>query len=89
MKIRNFVLVAALTLVASPAFAQGSKTPPQQKGDPERSGSAEDQAACRPAVRTHCSKLVGEGDLVILACLKEHRPKIGKACNDVLERNGQ
>jgi len=89
MKISKIVLVAALALAASPAFAQSNKAPPQQKGDTERSGSEEDQAACRPAVRAHCNKLVGEGNLVILGCLKEHRAKIGKACNDVLERNGQ
>jgi hypothetical protein len=84
---RKFMLVAALTIVASSAFAQGSKA---KAPEVARSGSAEDQAACRPDVRRFCHKLDADaGDLTFLACLKEHRDKLRKACNDVLERNGQ
>ena len=86
MTIRIFVLVAALTVALSSAFAQGSRA---KVPDTARAGSADDQAACRPAVRRYCNKLVDEGDMVILACFQEHRKNIGKACNQVLERNGQ
>ena len=87
MKIRNIVLAAALTFVASPVFAQGSRAPTDNKAAAERSKA--DEEACRPPVRKFCSKFVGEGDLIVLACLQEHREKIGKACLDVLERNGK
>jgi hypothetical protein len=90
MKIRNIVLAAALTFVASPAFAQGSRAPVDPKAAAaaaERSKADED--ACRPPVRKYCSKFVGEGDLIVLACLQEHRKDIGKSCQDVLERNGK
>jgi hypothetical protein len=30
-----------------------------------------------------------QGDFVILACLKENRPKLTKACNQVLLNHGQ
>jgi hypothetical protein len=30
-----------------------------------------------------------QGDLVILGCLKEHRAKLTKACNQVLVNHGQ
>lgn len=86
MTIRKFVLVAVLTVISSSAFAQGSKA---KVPETARAGTAEDQAACRPAVRRYCNKLIDEGDMVILACLQEHRKNIGKACNEVLERNGQ
>jgi len=86
MTIRIFVLVAALTVASSSAFAQGSKG---KQTEVARAGTADDQAACRPAVRRYCNKLVDEGDMVILACLQEHRKNIGKACSGVLERNGQ
>jgi hypothetical protein len=86
MTIRIFVLVAILTVASSSAFAQGSKG---KQPEVARAGTADDQAACRPAVRRYCNKLVDESDLVILACLQEHRKNIGKACNEVLVRNGQ
>jgi hypothetical protein len=90
MKIRNIILAAALTFVASPVLAQGSRAPVDPKAAAaaaERSKA--DEEACRPPVRKFCSKVVGDGDLIVLACLQEHREKIGKACLDVLERNGK
>jgi hypothetical protein len=32
---------------------------------------------------------MGEGDQVVLACLKEHRAKLSKACEKVLTDHGQ
>jgi hypothetical protein len=89
MIIRKFVLVAAIAVAASTVFAQGSKAAPP-KPAVERMGSADDQAACRPDVRKHCSKLPADGDdFVFLACLQEHRGKLTKPCLNVLEKNGQ
>jgi Cysteine rich repeat len=88
MLIRRFLLVAALIVAPATAFAQGSKA--KTTAGVDRSGSSDDQAACRPDVRKHCSKVEPDsGDLVFLACLKEHRDKLRKPCLAVLERNGQ
>jgi hypothetical protein len=89
MEVRNFVLVAALSIISSTAFAQGAKAA-SPKPETERAGSAEDQAACRPDVRKYCHKLDADaGDLVFLACLQEHRKELKKPCLAVLEKNGQ
>jgi Cysteine rich repeat len=86
MLIRRFLLVAVLIVAPATAFAQKAKT----TAGTERSGSADDQAACRPDVRKHCHKLGDDdGDLAFLACLKEHRDKLRKPCLAVLERVGQ
>jgi hypothetical protein len=90
MIIRNIVLAAAITFVTSPDFAQGPRAPVDPKAAAaaaERSKA--DEEACRPPVRKYCSKVVGDGNLIVLACLQENREKIGKACLDVLERNGK
>ena len=80
MIVRKFVLAAALMLVASASFAQGTRRPPDNTPSTGRSGSAEDQAACRPDVRRFCYKLEADaGDLTFLACLKEHRDALRKA----------
>ncbi|MEH2507468.1 MULTISPECIES: hypothetical protein [unclassified Bradyrhizobium] len=74
----------ALTLlsisISTSVFAQQ----PQQ-----RSGTAEEQKACTRDVQKHCRPVIDQGDLTILACLKENRSKISAACNTVLKNNGQ
>lgn len=54
------------------------------------SGTAEEQAACRPDVVKFC-KPTGSGndEMAILFCLKENRTKLSKACLKVLADNGQ
>jgi hypothetical protein len=78
---RKFLL--ALTLLSlsasSGAFAQ------QQ----QRSGTPEEQKACTRDVQKFCRPVIDQGDFTILACLKEHRPKISAACDQVLKSNGQ
>jgi len=80
---RKFLL--ALTLlsltVSSGAFAQ---QPQQQRG-----GTAEEQKACSRDVQKFCRPVIDQGDFTILACLKENRPKISAACDQVLKNNGQ
>ena len=77
---RKFLL--ALTLlsipVSSEAFAQQ-----------QRSGTPEEQKACTRDVQKFCRPVIDQGDFTILACLKENRPKISAACNQVLKNNGQ
>jgi hypothetical protein len=53
------------------------------------SGTEQDVKACSPDVRRFCRKLVDQGDFVVLACLKENRPKLSTACRQVLVSHGQ
>jgi hypothetical protein len=53
------------------------------------SGSDQEQQACTRDVQHFCRKLVDQGDLTILACLKENRPKLSSACRSVLVSHGQ
>lgn len=55
----------------------------------QRSGTAEEQKACTRDVQKFCRPVIDQGDLTILACLKEHRSKISKPCDQVLKNNGQ
>jgi hypothetical protein len=55
-------------------------------------GDARERAACRPDVMRFCKQLVkGNNDDVIsiLNCLQSNRPRISKACNQVLVSHGQ
>jgi hypothetical protein len=72
----------ALTLlslsVSSTAFAQQI-----------RGGTPEEQKACTRDVQKFCRPVIDQGDLVILSCLKQNRPKISPACDAVLKGHGQ
>ncbi|MGB3448418.1 MAG: hypothetical protein WBA48_17150 [Xanthobacteraceae bacterium] len=79
---RIFLLLALLAPLSTAAMAQ------QQSPD-QRSGTEAEQKACARDVTRHCRKLMDQGDLVILGCLKENRAKLTKACNQVLVNHGQ
>ncbi len=53
------------------------------------SGTDQEQQACTRDVQRFCHKLMDQGDFSILACLKENRPKLTRACRDVLLSHGQ
>ena len=55
----------------------------------QHSGTDLEQIACARDVTKFCRPLMDQGDLVILGCLKENRPKISAACNEVLVSHGQ
>jgi Cysteine rich repeat len=55
----------------------------------QRSGTPAEQAACSRDVQRHCRKVIDQGDFTILACLQENRPKLSKACDQVLRSHGQ
>ena len=69
------LFVFPLLLVASTAFAQTG----QQRQDP----------GCARDVTRHCRSKMNDGDMVILACLKEHRAALSKTCEKVLTDHGQ
>ena len=45
--------------------------------------------ACSRDASRFCRPHLGEGDQAVLACLKEHRARLGKACQQTLTDNGQ
>ena len=72
-------LILLSTSVSTGAIAQ------QQ----ERSGTPEEQAACSRDVQRYCRQVIDQGDLTILACLQQVRPKLSAACDQVLRNHGQ
>lgn len=76
----KIALISAMlmTTITTGAFAQA-----------QRSGTEQEQAACSRDVQKFCRKIMDQGDLVILSCLQQNRPKISKACNAVLVSHGQ
>jgi len=75
------VVVAAIAY--APALAQ---VPAPPFGGYQ--GTAEEQKACQPAVFKYCRDAVPD-TFRILQCLQRNRPKIGKACEQVLSSHGQ
>jgi hypothetical protein len=55
----------------------------------QRSGTAEEQAACTRDVQRHCRSVIDQGDFTILACLQQNRPKLTAACSQVLKSHRQ
>jgi hypothetical protein len=55
----------------------------------QRSGTPEEQAACSRDVQRHCRPVIDQGDFTVLACLQQNRPKLTKACEQVLKNHGQ
>ena len=47
------------------------------------------QDACARDVSRFCRAHMNEGDMVVLACLKQNRARLSKACEQVLTSHGQ
>jgi len=62
---------------------------PISAGALAHSGTDQEEKACTRDVQRFCRKLMDQGDLTILACLKENRPKLSVACRDVLVSHRQ
>jgi hypothetical protein len=75
---RKFFLALILLSVSTGAIAQQ-----------QRSGTPDEQKACSRDVQRFCRPLIDQGDFTILACLQQHRPKLTKACDQVLRTHGQ
>jgi hypothetical protein len=90
MMIGKVSMAAILIAWSSAAFAQGTRPPDSSQSNSNQMGSSEQQAACRPDVRRFCRAVSADsGPFVFLACLKEHRERLSRACLNVLEDNGQ
>ena len=77
---RKFLFALTLLSASVPAAAIAQQ---------QRSGTAEEQAACSRDVQRFCRPVIDQGDFTILACLQQNRPKITKACDHVLKSHGQ
>jgi hypothetical protein len=71
----KILVVIPLVLMLSSASAQTQKR--------------EGQDACARDVSRHCRAQMQAGDQVILACLKQNRSRISKACQQKLTSAGQ
>jgi hypothetical protein len=45
--------------------------------------------ACARDVSRFCRHYINDGDQVVLACLKQNRARLSKACDKVLTEHGQ
>ena len=78
---KSLLAISLLSL----SISTGAIAQPQ----PQRSGTPAEQAACSRDVQRHCRPVIDQGDFTILACLQQHRPKLTKACDQVLKDHGQ
>ena len=69
---------SALLLLALSTVAFAAHNATKSEGD-----------ACERDVMRLCRKLINQGDFTILACLKEKRARISRACDKVLKNHGQ
>ena len=74
MLIARVLIVSAAVLVAGPAFAQDR---------------AQSESACGRDASRVCKKVINDGDMAILGCLKENRAKLRPACVKHLQEKGQ
>ena len=51
--------------------------------------SAQGQDACARDAQRFCRAHLNDGDTVVLACLKQNRARLSKACQQVLISHGQ
>ena len=58
---------------------------------PIASGASAQQGhdACARDVSRFCRAVMNDGDSAVLACLKQHRARLSRACEKVLTENGQ
>jgi hypothetical protein len=82
MLCRTSVAVVMLASSAVSSLAQGMVLP-----SPGVQGSRNEQDACKPAVFKFGREALPD-TFRILDCLQKNRPRIGKACQQVLSSNG-
>jgi hypothetical protein len=79
----------ALTLLSLSLSTGALAQQQQQQQQQQRSGTPEEQAACSRDVQRFCRPVIDQGDFTVLACLQQNRPKLTKACDQVLKNHGQ
>jgi hypothetical protein len=81
------LLVAVLVAGTTPALSQ-FPLPLPLPPLPMPQGTPEERAACQPDVQKFCEYALPD-TLRVLQCLQGNRPRISRACREVLERHGQ
>jgi hypothetical protein len=71
--------IMARWLFVIPFLAMVSLASAQQRADP----------GCARDVARHCRSVMNDGDMAVLACLKQNRARLSKACDKVLTDHGQ
>lgn len=66
-------------LIVIPFVLMASAAPAQQQGGD----------ACTRDASRFCRAYLNDGDQVVLACLKQNRARLSKACQQVLTSHGQ
>jgi hypothetical protein len=74
MFIARMLIVSAVVLAAGSASAQDR---------------AQAETACGRDASRICKKVINDGDMAILGCLKENRAKLRPACIKQLQEHGQ
>jgi hypothetical protein len=88
MSVKFRVAALAVTLIVS-SVALAAETKPKSTTDSGAlKGTAQEESACSPDAARFCSDAIPD-NLAVLACLKDHREKLKKACKQVLEDHGQ
>lgn len=89
MNARICATFVVILTCAAPALAQTPKQAPAPAGNLfQFQGTPEEQAACAPDSNRFCKDDIPD-TFKVLACLQEHREKLRKACQKVLEDHGQ
>ena len=68
-----------LILAASFAFANAAIA----------AGTPQDERDCAKSAKRFCARELPYGDMAVLSCLKQNRPRIARACQAVLVKYGQ
>lgn len=86
---RLTAILLALAL-AGPVFAQspGIQPPTPDLQSKAKKTAHDEHNACFRDVNRYCSDAIPD-DMKILACLQDHRKKLSKGCEKLLEDNGQ
>jgi hypothetical protein len=88
MQVRTVAIGAFLLASSAAALAQGREPQQFPPPFPMMQGSPEEQQACAPNVDRFCKDAVPD-TFRVLACLKDHRERLSRACRQVLESHGQ
>ena len=88
MYAKTCAFVVLLQILGATAFAADDKKLPGPQPLNPFQGTPEEQAACAPDANNFCKDAIPD-PLRVLACLKDHRQRIRKVCQKVLEDHGQ
>ena len=90
MMIRISVLSMMFALAIGAAGAQQLPPQPPPVASLMERGNDQERAACHPDVSRFCQTQLQINDMLgILGCLQANRPKISRACQQVLANHGQ